>query len=159
MGRNVQILYETFNPDIKKCRSSFLWTWYCDSGMGTKDFIAPTSFVFRDRKTFQMGNTIGAASYLQILAPELTDKMLAEFLDMDRNLIVNLHIQSVDQMKAIKLVKSKVTDINRMKIEEQKKAVRSGYDMDIIPSDLNTYGGKLSVFWKICSPEMSVCSL
>ena len=68
-------------------------------------------------------------SYLQILAPELTDKMLAEFLDIDKNLIVNLHVQSVDQMKAIKLVKSKVTDINRMKIEEQKKAVRSGYDM------------------------------
>ena len=89
-----------------------------------------------------MGNTIGAVSYLQILAPELTDKMLAEFLDIDKNLIVNLHVQSVDQMKAIKLVKSKVTDINRMKIEEQKKAVRAGYDMDIIPSDLNTYGGE-----------------
>ena len=79
-----------------------------------------------------MGDTIGAVSYLQILAPELTDKMLAEFLDIDKNLIVNLHVQSVDQMKAIKMVKSKVTDINRMKIEEQKKAVRSGYDMDII---------------------------
>lgn len=61
---------------------------------------------------------------------------------MNRNLIVNLHIQSIDQMKAIKLVKNKVTDINRMKIEEQKKAVRAGYDMDIIPSDLNTYGGE-----------------
>ena len=55
---------------------------------------------------------------------------------------MNFHIQSIDQMKAIKLVKSKVTDINRMKIEEQKKAVRAGYDMDIIPSDLNTYGGE-----------------
>ena len=52
------------------------------------------------------------------------------------------NIQSIDQMKAIKLVKNKVTDINRMKIEEQKKAVRAGYDMDIIPSDLNTYGGE-----------------
>ena len=107
-----------------------------------EDHIAPTSFVFKDGKTFQMGNTMGAVSYLQILAPELTDKMLAEFLDIDKDLIVNLHIQSVDQMKAIKLVKSKVTDINRMKIEEQKKAVRAGYDMDIIPSDLNTYGGE-----------------
>lgn len=27
-----------------------------------------------------------------------------------------------------------------MKIEEQKKAVRSGYDMDIIPTDISTYG-------------------
>ena len=29
-----------------------------------------------------------------------------------------------------------------MRIDEQKKAVRSGYDMDIIPSDLATYGGE-----------------
>ncbi len=137
----LQILYETFNPE-EKVPFQFSYDRILRSGMGTKDFVAPTSFVFKEGKTFQMGNTIGAASYLQILAPELTDKMLAEFLDMNRNLIVNLHIQSIDQMKAIKLVKNKVTDINRMKIEEQKKAVRAGYDIDIIPSDLNTYGGE-----------------
>lgn len=140
-GERLQILYETFNPE-NNVPFQFDYSQLVKTGLGTKDFIAPTSFVFKDGKTFQMGNTIGAVSYLQILAPELTDKMLAEFLDMDKNLIVNLHVQSVDQMKAIKLVKSKVTDINRMKIEEQKKAVRSGYDMDIIPSDLNTYGGE-----------------
>ena len=137
----LQIMYETFNPE-EKVPFQFSFDQVMRSGMGTKDFIAPTSFLFKSGKDFMMGNTIGAVSYLQILAPELTDRMLAEFLDMDRNLIVNLHIQSLDQMKAIKLVKSKVTDINRMKIEEQKKAVRSGYDMDIIPSDLNTYGGE-----------------
>ena len=137
----LQILYETFNPD-ETVDFRFDYDSMLRTGLTTKDYVAPTSFVFRDGKTFQMGNTIGAVSFLQILAPELTDKMLAEFLDMDKNLIVNLHIQSVDQLKAIKLVKSKVTDINRMKIEEQKKAVRSGYDMDIIPSDLNTYGGE-----------------
>lgn len=137
----LQVLYETFNPE-EKVPFQFSYDQVLRTGLGTKDFIAPTSFVFKNGKDFMMGNTIGAVSYLQILAPELTDKMLAEFLDMDRNLIVNLHIQSLDQMKAIKLVKSKVTDINRMKIEEQKKAVRSGYDMDIIPSDLNTYGGE-----------------
>ena len=137
----LQVLFETFNPDVK---TPFLFSYdkVLQTGMGTKDFIAPPSFVFRTGKNFMMGNTIGAVSYLQIMAPELTDKMLAEFLDIDRNLIVNLHVQSLDQNKAIKLVKSKVTDINRMKIEEQKKAVRAGYDMDIIPSDLNTYGGE-----------------
>ena len=137
----LQILYETFNPDIMT-DFQFDYGSMIRTGLNTKDYVAPTSFVFKDRNTFRMGNTIGAVSYLQILAPELTDKMLAEFLDIDKNLIVNLHVQSVDQMKAIKLVKSKVTDINRMKIEEQKKAVRAGYDMDIIPSDLNTYGGE-----------------
>ena len=141
----LRILYETFNPD-STVDFQFDYGSMIKTGLNTKDYVAPTSFVFKDGKTFQMGNTMGAVSYLQILAPELTDKMLAEFLDIDKDLIVNLHIQSVDQMKTIKLVKSKVTDINRMKIEEQKKAVRAGYDMDIIPSDLNTYGGKQNGF-------------
>ena len=137
----LQILYETFNPDIG-VPFQFDYKQLLQTGMTTKDFVAPTSFLFKSGKDFMMGDTIGAVSYLQILAPELTDKMLAEFLDIDKNLIVNFHVQSVDQMKALKLVKSKVTDINRMKIEEQKKAVRAGYDMDILPSDLNTYGGE-----------------
>lgn len=137
----LQIMYETFNQD-NKVPFRFTYEDVLRTGLNTKDYIAPSSFVFKNGKDFQMGDTIGAVSYLQILAPELTDKMLAEFLEMDCNLLVNLHIQSIDQMKAIKLVKAKVTDINRMKIEEQKKAVRSGYDMDIIPSDLNTYGGE-----------------
>lgn len=137
----LQIMYETFNQD-NKVLFRFSYDDVLRTGLNTKDYIAPSSFVFKNGKDFQMGDTIGAVSYLQILAPELTDKMLAEFLEMDCNLLVNLHIQSIDQMKAIKLVKAKVTDINRMKIEEQKKAVRSGYDMDIIPSDLNTYGGE-----------------
>lgn len=140
-SERLEVLYETFNPD-NNVPLKFDYNQIVKTGLGTKDFIAPTSFTFKNGKDFSMGNTIGTVSYLQILAPELTDKMLAEFLDIDKNLIVNLHVQSVDQMKAIKLVKSKVTDINRMKIEEQKKAVRSGYDMDIIPSDLNTYGGE-----------------
>ena len=137
----LQIMYETFNQD-SKVPFHFSYDEVLRTGLSTKDYIAPTSFVFKNGKDFQMGGTIGAVSYLQILAPELTDKMLAEFLEMDSNFMVNFHIQSIDQMKAIKLVKSKVTDINRMKIEEQKKAVRAGYDMDIIPSDLNTYGGE-----------------
>ena len=114
----LRIMYETFNQD-NKVPFRFNYEDVLRTGLNTKDYIAPSSFVFKNGKDFQMGDTIGAVSYLQILAPELTDKMLAEFLEMDCNLMVNLHIQSIDQMKAIKLVKSKVTDINRMKIEEQ----------------------------------------
>ena len=140
-AERLEILRQTFNPTDTVNRQ-FDYSSMVRNGLGTKDYVAPESFTFRDGRSFKMGATIGCVSYLQILAPELTDRMLAEFLDMDKNLIVNMHIESVDHMKAIKLVKSKVTDINRMKIEEQKKAVRSGYDMDIIPSDLNTYGGE-----------------
>ena len=54
--------------------------------------------------------------------------------------IVTMHIQSVDQNKAIKTIKHTITELDRSKIEEQKKAVRAGYDMDVLPSDLATYG-------------------
>ena len=120
----------------------FSWDWLAPSGLSTKDFIAPSSFEFRNGKMFRMGKTYGAVSFVQILAPELNDRMLADFLDMESSLIVNLHIQSLDQVKAIKTVKRKITDLDRAKIEEQKKAVRAGYDMDIIPSDLATYGSE-----------------
>ena len=120
----------------------FEWDWLPISGLSTKDFIAPSSFEFRTGKQFRMGKKYGAVSFVQILAPELNDRMLAEFLDMESNLVVSLHIQSVDQIKAIKTVKRKITDLDKSKIEEQKKAVRAGYDMDIIPSDLATYGAE-----------------
>ena len=119
---------------------SFSWDWLAPSGLSVKDFIAPSSFEFRTGKTFGVGKKIGAVSFLQILAPELNDRMLADFLDMESSLIVTMHIQSVDQTKAIKTIKRKITDLQKMTIEEQKKAVRAGYDMDIIPSDLATYG-------------------
>ena len=137
----LKILHDTFNSDTMQ-PFRFTYDMIAKTGLSTKDFIAPTSFDFREGKYFRMGKTIGAVSFLQILAPELTDKMLAEFLDRDSDMMVNLHIQSLDQTKAIKTLKAKITDIDRMKIEEQKKAVRAGYDMDIIPSDLATFGGE-----------------
>ncbi len=121
---------------------NFSWDWLAPTGLSVKDFIAPSSFEFRNGKDFGVGKKLGAVSFLQILAPELNDRMLADFLDMESSLIVTMHIQSVDQVKAIRTVKRKITDLQKMTIEEQKKAVRSGYDMDIIPSDLATYGNE-----------------
>ena len=121
---------------------NFEWKWLAPSGLSTKDFIAPSSFEFREGRSFKTGNKFGAMSFLQILAPELNDRILADFLDMESNLLLTMHIQSVDQTKAIKTIKRKITDLDKMKIEEQKKAVRAGYDMDIIPSDLATYGAE-----------------
>ena len=120
----------------------FSWDWLAPSGLSVKDFIAPSSFDFRTGSSFAVGKKYGRASFLQILAPELNDRMLADFLDMESSVIVSMHIQSVDQVKAIKTIKRKITDLDKMKIEEQKKAIRAGYDMDIIPSDLATYGNE-----------------
>lgn len=135
----LKILHDTMNMDTKE-PFKFHYGMVAKTGLGTKDFIAPTGFDFRNDSYFRMGQTFGCVSYLQITSPELTDKMLADFLDMKENLIVNIHVQPVDPKAAIKSLKNILSNIQKMKIEEQKKAVRSGYDMDIIPTDISTYG-------------------
>ena len=121
-------------------RFAFEWDWLVKTGLSTKDYIAPTSFHFGEGRSFRMGGKLGAVSFLQIMAPEVNDRILADFLETDANIVVNLHIRSIDQNEAIKMIKRKITDLDSMKITEQKRAVRSGYDMDIMPSDLATYG-------------------
>ena len=136
--QRLEVLHGIFHPDGE--RFNFAWEWLPASGLSVKDFIAPSSFRFGDGRMFQMGGKFGVVSFLQIVAPELSDRMLADFMDAENGIIVNLHIQSIDHNEAIKTIKRKITDLDRMKIEEQKKAIRSGYDMDILPSDLATYG-------------------
>ena len=136
----LELLHSQLHPSGQE-KFKFAWSDLAKTGLSTKDFIAPTSFTFsKDGKTFRIGEYSGAVSFLQILAPELTDRMLAEFLDLDDAVTINLHIQSIDQAQAIRNIKRKMSDLQKMKIEEQKKAVRAGYDMDIIPTDLATYG-------------------
>lgn len=136
----LEMLHGIFHPEGEPFR--FSWDWLIPSGLTTKDFIAPSSFRFGEGRTFRIGHKLGAVSFLEILAPELNDRMLADILDLENGIIVNLHIRSIDQTEAIKTIKRKITDLDKMKIEEQKKAVRSGYDMDIIPSDLATFGSE-----------------
>ncbi len=119
---------------------NFDWNYLNGSGLSVKDFIAPSSFEFINGRKFRMGDLYGAMSFLSIDASDISDMMLADFLNMESSQIVTMHIRSVDQNKAIKTVKHTITELDRSKIEEQKKAVRSGYDMDIIPSDLATFG-------------------
>lgn len=118
----------------------FDWKYLAGSGLSVKDFIAPSSFAFPTGRYFQMGDMYGCMSFLSIDASDISDRLLADFLSMESSQIVTMHIKSVDQNEAIKTIKHTITELDRSKIEEQKKAVRAGYDMDIIPSDLATYG-------------------
>ena len=137
----LRLLHSIFHMDTQE-KFAFEWDWLPRTGLSTKDFIAPTGFEFWEGRRFRMGGTLGAVSFLQILAPELNDRMLADFLNMESSLIVSLHIQSIDQTAAIRQIKRKITELDQSKIDEQKKAIRAGYDIDILPSDLATYGGE-----------------
>lgn len=136
----LELLHGQLHPDGQE-KFHFQWSDLPKTGLSTKDFISPSGLSFsKDGKTFRVGDHSGAVSFLQILAPELTDRLLADLLDLNDAVTVNLHIQSIDQAQAIRNIKRKMSDLQKMTIEEQKKAVRSGYDMDIIPTDLATYG-------------------
>ena len=136
----LELLHGILHPDGE--RFSFDWDWLPPSGLHVKDFIAPSSFRFGAARRFQMGTKYCAASFLQITAPEMDDRILEELLDTDSDLLLSIHVRSMDQNEAIKTVKRKITDIDSMKIDAQKRAAREGFDMDIIPTDIATYAGE-----------------
>lgn len=137
----LEVLHGIFHPDGRE-KLRFNWDAVVNTGLSTKPFIAPSSFDFRGGRTFKIGGVWGAASFLQIGASQLNDRVLSDFLNLDCSQIVTIHIKAVNQQEAIKTIKRKLTDIEKTKIEEQKKAVRSGYDMDVLPPDLITYAGE-----------------
>ena len=134
----LRILHEYFNQDtMEPFRFSF--KELAESGKSVKDYVAPPGFDFRYPSRFKAGKMYGSVHYLDIIAPKFDDELLKKLLDLDANLTITMHMQTMDPVKAIKMLKGALTNIQKMKIEEQKKAVRSGYDMDILPTDIITY--------------------
>lgn len=138
-SERLEVMHRQFHMG-DDAKFNFDWKYLTSSGLSVKDFIAPSSFAFPTGRYFQIGEMYGCMSFLSIDASDISDRLLADFLSMESSQIVTMHIQSVDQNEAIKTIKHTITELDRSKIEEQKKAVRAGYDMDIIPSDLATYG-------------------
>lgn len=133
----LRILHEYFNQGGEPFCFSF--QELSESGKSVKDYVAPTGFDFRYPSRFRTGNMYGCVSYLDMTAPRFNDELVKRLLDIDENLSLTMHMQTLDPVKAIKMLKNALTNVQKMKIEEQKKAVRSGYDMDILPTDILTY--------------------
>ena len=140
----LHLMHSMLHMDDPQAEFMFDWKWLAPSGLSTKDFIAPSGLYFKDGRRFHMGGKLASVSFLQIFAAELDDRILVKLLGLESSQIITMHVHSLYHVEAIKLVKSKISDLNRSKIDEQKKAVRSGYDIDILPSDLNTYTNDLT---------------
>ena len=134
----LQILYEFFNQGEMR-PFYFSFDDLSKSGNSVKDYVAPSGFDFRYPSRFRSGTMFGSVHYVDMIAPKCDDELLKRILDIDDNLTVTIHMQTLDPLKAIKKIKMALSNIQKMKIEEQKKAVRSGYDMDILPTDILTY--------------------
>lgn len=138
----LESMYKSLNPFTTQ---PFLFDWnLVRKGYDTKDFIAPSSVKFVGKNQFEIGNAYGCVTSINILAGELSDRIIADFLDKTEGLVsLNFHIKPFDQIKALKYVRGKLSDVQKMKIDEQKKAFQAGYDSDILPESIQIYLNEL----------------
>ncbi|MGX7197344.1 VirB4-like conjugal transfer ATPase, CD1110 family [Enterococcus olivae] len=104
-----------------------------------KDYIAPRLLNFNNEKRtyFKIGNRLGSTMYFNVTSSELADRVLVDFLELQKELAISIHMRSMDQQKAIRMMKTKSSDLDAIKIKEQQKAIQRGYDMDLMPADLD----------------------
>lgn len=135
--QRLEALYYALNP-YKNQPFVFDWDSMLHAGMDSKDFICPPSLKF-NKNTFEIGSAYGAVWGLNILAGELPDEILRDFLEMQNLFCVNIHVEPLDQVDALKFVRKKLTAVESMKVYEQKKASQAGYDSDILPPAIKMY--------------------
>ena len=98
--------------------SPFDWDRASSSGLHVKDFIAPLGFPFAlCPASSRWAPKFCAASFLQITAPEMDDRILAELLNTESDMLLSIHIRNGPDGRPIKTVKRKITDIDGMKID------------------------------------------
>lgn len=109
------------------------------TGLQTVDFVSPTSLAFQPGYFRIAGKQWGQSCFMQMVTESLDDNMLRKILEKDSNILFSVHLQSMNTEKAVKLLKNKLSEVEKMKVDEQTKASRKGYDMDILPPDLIAY--------------------
>lgn len=140
----LKLLFRIFHPATTE---KLLWNFDMpvNTGLSSKDFIAPSSFSFKSgpelnaTRYFKSGERIGAASYVKIFASDMEDRIISDILSIDSNVWVSIHADTIPRDKALQLAKDNLTSVQAMIINEQKSAVAGGYDMDILPPELETY--------------------
>ncbi len=140
----LELLFRIFHPAAKE---KFMWNWDMPvkTGLSSKDFIAPSSFSFKSgpdlnaTKYFRVGDRVGAVSYLQVYASDMEDRIIADMLSISSNIWISIHADAMSRKEALDYAKGNVTDIQAMVITNQKNAVRNGFDMDLLPPELETY--------------------
>lgn len=140
----LELLFRIFHPASKE---KLMWNWDMPvkTGLSSKDFIAPSSFSFKSgpdlnaTRYFRVGDRVGAVSYLQVFASDMEDRIIADVMNLGSNVWISIHSDAMSRKEALDYAKDNITDIQAMVITNQKNAVRSGFDMDLLPPELETY--------------------
>ena len=105
-------------------------------GLSTKDYIAPSSFLFKSKDWFCIEDKYYRCMYLNSLPASLAMDNFNSITDVEFPLITTLAIQPIAKDKGLRLIKKQLTGMEANKIEAEKKAVRAGYSPETINHDL-----------------------
>lgn len=133
-------LHSAMHPEGKD-KFKLVWDALSKQGLSTKDFIAPMSFSFpTSGKYFRMGDVFGCVSLLSLDCPQVDDRIITDLLELETPIIVSIHLDPIDRVKAKKYIQKRNMQLNASKIKEQKHASNEGYDIDILPPELTANG-------------------
>ena len=105
----------------------------------SKDFICPSTLDFKPEGSgacFKSDDMWCQVLSLHRFGSELTDRCLADIIDLSMPLNVTIHVQAIDKAKAVAFVKTRLAWMDKEIIDEQMSAVKKGYDFQILPSEL-----------------------
>ena len=108
------------------------------SGLTSKDLVCPASLDFKPEGSgacFKTEDTWGQVLSMNRFGSELSDRCLADIIDLPIPLAVSIHVQAMDKSKAVAFVKKRIAWMDKEIIDEQMSAVKKGYDFQILPSE------------------------
>ena len=105
-------------------------------GITTKDCIGPDSMSF-DRKEFMIGDRYGCTLFIAELPSQLKMNILTELSSLPTNMLVSVHYRSMQQAKAVKLIRKYRINIDSEIIQRQSKAFQRGYNPNLANGSLS----------------------
>lgn len=139
-AQRLEILHGLLNP-YKKFDFDYRKDISAGSAQSTKDCIAPTQIDFKPDGLFTDCFKLDDGVYGQVLVmkkfgSELSDRALADLVDLPIPMCVTWFVQPMDKSKAINFVRTRSAWIDKEIIEEQRSAVNKGYDFTLLPQEL-----------------------
>lgn len=137
-GERLRLVHSVLRPEkralevdwdaLKRCRD-----------LTTKDLVCPNLMDFKPQGRHDCFTADGVwfrALSLRSFESSLSDRCLADMIDLPVPLVVTLHVQPLDPNWSIGFVNKRLNWIDKEVVESQMNAVKKGYDYSLIPAEL-----------------------
>lgn len=104
-------------------------------GITSKDVIAPSSISI-NKDYITLDDKFARILFIESFPSFLSTDFFTELTSISCNMITSVHIRSLRQDKAVKMIRNEMVNINSSVGEAQKKASKAGYSADLISPKL-----------------------